>query len=172
MVFKEGAELRLEEVEADIALDPDKNYNFVQNKVFDDYGRVIGETRSYFDDLGNSTQVQTKNLTSQVIIAKQSIPDKFGRPAVTTLSAPVSYPTSNLNSCGQPAEPWENLIFSYKTNFVTKSDGSNYDYTAFDNYGSLNTLENNPHAVNQTIEGTLGWYYSRSVPLPHLKSHS
>lgn len=53
--------------------------------------------------------------------------------------------------------PINNSAFSYKADFVTNTSGEIYKFNNFDL-----SKTNNPDAVGNTSEGTLGWYYSNN----------
>jgi RHS repeat-associated protein len=131
---------------SNLSADVDKNW--ILTRSYDDNGNEIGTGKQFFDYNGQGTQAQTRNESSGQVLATQTIYDFQGRPALTTLAAPIS-----------------NTVFAYSNNFVT-SGGNNYTYTNFDGdptnttnpYAKLNT----PDAVDNTTQGTLGWYYSNN----------
>lgn len=125
----------------------DLNRNWILSQQYDASGNVIGASKNFFDIKGSLTQSQVKNLTAGKVLASQLILDGMGRPALRTLLAPI-----NTDE------------FNYTENFVT-SDGSNpYNYK---NFGGAKF--SNPDPINNTIPGTLGWYYSNNNTLePHV----
>jgi hypothetical protein len=133
----------------------DDHINFVENVSFDEYGRIMAGSRTYFDNQGKATQSQIKNLAADVVLATQTIYDAYGRAAITTLPAPIRVrETETDGSTGCPELSDHGLVFEYAGNFVTKSSIA-YDHTNFDL-----AKENSPDAVDNSIPGTLGWYYS------------
>jgi len=151
-----GAELVLEagieQPENDLTI------NFVEQTTFDEYGRVSGANRSYFDYLGRTTQSQSKNLDAGVVLASQTIYDTYGRAALSTLAAPVSVRGTITNSeCVALVD--QGLGFLYKDNFIKTTSEAPYDYKAFD-ISLSGSNEETPATVQNTEPGTLGWYYS------------
>jgi len=130
------------------ACPPDDQLNWVSNKVYDEKGIVIGENKSFKDNIGRPIQSQARNFSTQDVVASQRIYDSFGRPAITTLAAPV-YSGS----------------FCFKPEFVTASSGQTYDFTKFDienTSGQVFGEKNNPFAIDNSMKGTLGWYFSNN----------
>ncbi len=155
ITLMEGAELSVVYAPKEItSSDPDYYRNFTEIEVYDDYGNVVASGRGYFDDLSRSTQYQYKNIASGAVIAGQQLYDRTGKPALTTLPAPVFLKTNQYDRCGNIARQWENIDYSYKTNFIATSSGA-YNYENFD-LAKINL----PDALSQSEPGTLGWYYS------------
>jgi RHS repeat-associated protein len=153
-----GAELILDYEEPVIdesELNPDMN--FIQTTTYDEYGRVTGQSRQYFDEQGRGLQSQYKILDKDVAMATQTIYDAYGRPVINTLPAPVASGTfaKEDTECGDQVERGAKVRFAYKTNFVRKAENEPYNYTHFDF-----DKEENPDPVWAGEEGTLGWYYS------------
>lgn len=140
-------------IEAPIIYCPgDLSRNWDKETMFDEWGNIISESKTYFDSFGKITQNQNKNLTDNKIIVTQNVFDRLGRPVLTTLPAPIS-----------------ESEFCYKDNFITNQNGITYNYNDFDksNYSSnpnfISTGEvDDPAAVQTTQIGTLGWYYSNN----------
>jgi len=141
----------------------DEKLNFVEQTTFDEYGRVLGANRNYYDYFGRPTQSQSKNLDAGVVLATQTIYDVYGRAALSTLPAPVSVRGSVDNSQCGVAVVDQGLSFLFKNNFIKAADGTAYDYKAFDlslSTGTTISKEETPLAVENTEPGTLGWYHS------------
>lgn len=124
--------------------------NWVTVESFDNNGNVMSQTRSYSDALGRSTQQQNLDIENGNVLASQSVFDAFGRPVIQTLAAPV----------------FQGGIF-YKDGFIKDPSGNNYSYDDFDkpitSWTSPAAGEvNNPNAVNNSTQGSLGWYYSNN----------
>ena len=124
--------------------------NWIETTAYDRDGDVIASAKAYSNYLGKPLQTQQKNLTENQVMASQPIYDKYGRPVIQTLSAPV-----------------DQTQFCYKEDFVTNQYGEVYDYEDFDipnNTNSENYIASGevdkPKAVGSAQEGTLGWYYS------------
>jgi RHS repeat-associated protein len=145
-----GAELFLKELPQELSTDSE--YNFIESLTRDEYGRTLTHTRTYFDDNGRKLQTQAKNFESQVVLADAVIYDQEGRAALTTLPAPVRG-VNEENTC--PGED-PHLVFQFREDFIT-SGGKPYHYSNFDK-----AKENNPDPIDQSVEGTLGWYYSNN----------
>ena len=124
--------------------DYDRNWIYV--RTYDENGVEIAAAKSFFDNNGKATQAQAKNETTGNVLATETIYDLQGRGVVTTLPAPIN-----------------NSAFAYNSNFITSS-GAAYNYLNFDGDPSNTTTPyaklNNPDAVDNTTQGTLGWYYS------------
>ncbi|MEL6636605.1 MAG: RHS repeat-associated core domain-containing protein, partial [Bacteroidota bacterium] len=90
-----------------------------------------------FDDFGRIIQNQEKNMVTEEVWASATIYDKFGRPAINTLSAPTGKDR-----------------IEYQSNFVRNTSGQAYGPSDFDG----NKL-NSPNAVGEQLN-TLGWWYS------------
>jgi RHS repeat-associated protein len=130
----------------------DNNINFVENVNFDEYGRIRSAGRTYFDNQGKQTQAQSKNLAADVVLATQTIYDAFGRAAISTLPAPVRVREGAASECPELSD--NGLVFDFVDKFVTKSS-TPYSSANFDL-----AKESNPDAVDNSVAGTLGWYYS------------
>jgi hypothetical protein len=156
-----GAELILDVSEPEIG--SDKNMNFTEQTTYDEYGRVIGNARSYFDDMGVLVQTQSKNFSKAVVLANATLYDAYGRIAISTLSAPVSAyegPESGTDANKCPIIPSERIDFAYKSDFVKASESATYKTINFDLVSETVSKEENPDPVYAGTEGTLGWYYS------------
>jgi len=149
-----GAELRL--VDEDSG-EPDEDMNFTEETSYDEYGRVLTQTRDYFNDNGLVVQQQVKDLAANVIMASSTLYDAYGRGVITTLPAPVKT-ISPDKECPEDSQVGSQIGFAYRSDFITSgSDLTDYDYTDFDL-----THETTPVPVDASAEGTLGWYYSAS----------
>ncbi|HEY9003264.1 MAG TPA: RHS repeat-associated core domain-containing protein, partial [Mucilaginibacter sp.] len=124
--------------------DYDKNWVYV--RTYDENGVEIGAAKSFYDNNAKPTQTQTKNETTGNVLATQTIYDLQSRPVISTLSAPTN-----------------NSAFAYSPNFVT-ANNLPYSYLNFDGDPTNTTTPyaklNNPDAVDNATQGTLGWYYS------------
>ncbi|WP_439698633.1 RHS repeat domain-containing protein [Mucilaginibacter sp. AW1-7] len=131
------------------ANDYDKNWILTRN--YDENGNEIGSSKAFFDNNGKLTQSQTKNETTGHVLASQTIYDLQGRAVVATLPAPIN-----------------NSAFAYNSSFVTKN-GVAYNYLNFDGDPTSTTNPyaklNSPDAVDNTTQGSLGWYYSNNNSL-------
>ncbi|WP_405206218.1 RHS repeat-associated core domain-containing protein [Aquimarina sp. LLG6339-5] len=122
--------------------DTDKNwvsvnsYGITENVV----GNFIGASVSYYDDLGKGTQSQTFDTKAKKIWASEIRYDSQGRPALSTLSAPIG---------GNPS-------FTYKDGFIKKSGNADFNISDYEN-----TDLENPTPVTDGAN-TLGWYYSEN----------
>ena len=122
--------------------DTDKNwvsvnsYGITENVV----GNFIGASVSYYDDLGKGTQSQSFDLKGQKTWASEVRYDQQGRPALSTLTAPIG----------------SEGAFTYKDGFIKKSGNADFNINDYEN-GDIE----NPTPVT-TEENTLGWYYSEN----------
>lgn len=149
-----GAELILDAPPTLPENDADLTLNFTEENTYDEYGRVLSSSRIYFDDQGAAVQTQFKNLSSEVVLANETLYDAYGRAALTTLPAPVRANDQPVE-CAEDNVPGSTTFFAYKPDFIKAVDGTTYNYTHFDL-----TNEETPLPVDATTEGTLGWYYS------------
>lgn len=115
--------------------------NWVLSRNFDVNGDTIAESKSFFDLSGHPLQSQFKSFTTRHVLGTQPIYDRFGRPAIQTLAAPIN-----------------SSDFYYKSDFVKNASGERYNTTNFDTDNKLNV----PDPVNSGQMGTLGWYYSNN----------
>lgn len=125
--------------------------NWVTSKTYAQDGTLLSEEKTYSDYLGRTTQVHSKLLTNNDVLATQTIYDALGRPVVTTLPAPLN------QGC-----------LTYKENFITL-ENQPYSFNDFDqpNYSQNQSVlsygeVDKPRPVENTQSGTLGWYYSNN----------
>ncbi|HEY9008216.1 MAG TPA: hypothetical protein VIM75_18875, partial [Ohtaekwangia sp.] len=141
-----------------VSLRGDESLNWVHTQAFDGTtetingqatDKVVSESKSYFGDDGKNLQSQTKSFTTGKIMTSQELRDQYDRTVGSTLPAPIA-----------------SADFSYNAAFVLAPSGDVYDHNDFDNTspGSVNTVYN-PVEVNDTEEGTVGWYYSANNTL-------
>ena len=125
--------------------DLDRNWRHVRSYAED--GTLKGESRQYYDSLGNPTQNQSRNIVEGKIIASTPVYDVYTRAAIQTLPAPIP---------GQ--------AFTFKENFITgTSPYYAYTYNDFDKpatTGNESGELNNPKPVNES--SLLGMYYSNN----------
>ena len=155
VVLTDGAELIVERGDADGPAGyygDDLAYNFTQQTVYDDFGNVIGENKQYFDALGRGIQSQTKNRKKGVLLATQTLYDRYGRASVTTLPAPIRAYTEAAvydQACPEWVKAKQFVQFGYQNNLLVDTQGSQYDY--------FDINENEPVG---DAPFTVGWYYS------------
>jgi len=127
----------------------DLNLNWVYTRTYDENGNEIGASKAFFDNNGKPIQTQTKNETTGQVLAAQTVYDVQGKGVLSTLAAPIN-----------------NSAFAYNAYFVTNSTGAPYDYTNFD-WNSSNGFSKtvSPDIVNNSTQGSLGWYYSNNNTL-------
>lgn len=122
--------------------------NWVMEENFDAGGNIISQSKAYSDNLGRSTQSQSRDIANSNVIAQQNAFDAYGRASLSTMAAPV----------------FQSGI-GYKSNFITYNSGSTFDWNAFDKPVTTNNLTgeiNNPATVDNSTQGSLGWYYSNN----------
>ncbi|AXT52108.1 RHS repeat-associated core domain-containing protein [Aquimarina sp. BL5] len=122
--------------------DTDKNwvsvnsYGITENII----GNFKGASVSYYDDLGKGTQSQTFDPKEKKTWASEVRYDHQGRPALSTLSAPIG----------------NDGAFTYKEGFIKKLGNADFDISDYEK----SDIEN-PTPVTAEAN-TLGWYYSES----------
>jgi RHS repeat-associated protein len=165
VVLEAGAELKIETVPFIDPKDQDASLNFANQTVFDDYGRPMATSRQYFDESGQPTQIQVKDLVSNTILAQQTMYDRFGRAALQTLPAPIVHSTYNFDACGNARIiAGDQLYFAYKPNFL--QDATNEAQFRYENFDDTKIAS--PDKPKQNESGTLGWYYSDKNIAPTL----
>ncbi|MGY3793191.1 RHS repeat domain-containing protein [Aquimarina sp. 433] len=122
--------------------DTDKNwvsvntYGITENQI----GNLTGASVTYYDDIGKTTQSQVFDKKGKKTWASEIRYDHQGRPAVSTLTAPIG----NAGS------------FSHKDGFIKKEGNANFNISDYEK----EDIENPTPVTNE--ENTLGWYYSNS----------
>ncbi len=152
-----GAELFLEPGTPLPTTDLDRN--FVETKGYNEYGELQSASRSYFDGIGRPTQTQYQDLEKNIILASELLYDARGRVAITTANAPVWKALNPPDDACPTQLPGNDLVFEYKEGFITAGE-EDYDRTKFDQVNGTVNNELTPAPVDNTEEGTLGWYYS------------
>ncbi|MBP2833281.1 hypothetical protein J8281_13890 [Aquimarina sp. U1-2] len=117
----------------------EESKNTVKIIGYDITGKIIAQSKSYFDNLGKLVQVQTKDFKTGETWASSTLYDSQGRQALRTLSAPTNRDIP--------------LDFFYRSNFIRKNDGNTFSVADFENNPEDPTIVGNQ-------ENTLGWYYS------------
>jgi RHS repeat-associated protein len=115
--------------------------NWVIKRTLDQNGSPVSESKNFFDLSGLALQSQSKSFTTQHVLASQPLYDLYGRTAIQTLVAPINSST-----------------YIYKPDFVRNTSGQRYNTTNFDIGNKLNA----PDPVDDSQQGTLGWYYSNN----------
>lgn len=155
-----GAEVELELPDPSTEGDVDADMNFIESVAYNEYGQVLSNSRSYFDNNGQALQSQHKNLAEGVVMTKATLYDAYDRPVISTLPAPTGFVTDDTanDECEESVPNTERLNFTFKEDFVKASTEGQpiYDYTHFD----AASTELNPVPVDGSSKGTLGWYYS------------
>lgn len=122
------------------------NLNWTQTKAFDKDGLVKSISKQYFDEQGKVVQTQSSQRKDGLVFVSQPLYDVYGRQIGATLPAPK-----------------DNYTIQYKPDFITTNGTTPYSYTDFDNtITTSNSLGEvyNPKPVDNSIPGSLGWYYS------------
>ncbi|GAA3647299.1 RHS repeat-associated core domain-containing protein [Flavivirga jejuensis] len=114
-----------------------ENNNWIIAKTYNINGTLKTYSKAYFNEFGKGTQNQTLDAKTGRIWANQTLYDTQGRPALSTLSAPVN----------------ESGVFLHKSGFMKNNIGFNYNNADFE------TDPENPSSVG-TATNTLGRYYS------------
>ncbi|HAC26032.1 MAG TPA: hypothetical protein DCE81_14050 [Cytophagales bacterium] len=100
---------------------------------------VAAASKTFSDGMGKPLQTQSKVLARNNVLASQPVYDQLGNPSLQTLPAPI-----NASD------------FAYRHKFVANPSGARYGAGDYDLPANLN----NPATVNNSVPGTLGWYYS------------
>ena len=117
-----------------------ENRNWVASTSYDLSGRLTSSGIGYYNSLGKSTQNQSLDIKTGKIWASEVRYDEFGRPAFSSLSAPV-----------------DSLNYGYKSNFLTKENGSPFTRT------DLANITDNSSDVQMSVQkNKVGWYYSEN----------
>jgi len=117
----------------------DDMMNWIQQDWLDQNG-LYRSQKVYYDLTGRMIQKQVKNLSLSNVLVNGVISGKHDRVVLNTLSAP-----SGIS------------FFSYNTKFISHNN-KKYNYENFDLEGKIT----NPDPIQNTIEGSLGWYYSEN----------
>lgn len=125
----------------------DDKLNWYETISYDETGTPVNHSKDYFDQGGQNLQSQWKTFERPAIFNTQIVLDNLGRPALTTLPAPTM-----------------KSGFEYDHYFVRSSATARYDAGDFDDLAT----KYDPTAVDNTVAGTLGWYYSENNSLEPL----
>ena len=125
--------------------EPYEDRNWIRSRSFDVEGIIRAQNKNYLDGLGKRTQTQTLDFKNQRIWAHQTLYDIQGRPAIQTLSAPISDTNTNTDEA-----------FAYKEDFIKNTNGGNYGLSDFDN----SNLENPTEVSSSSNSYDLGRQYS------------
>ncbi|MFZ6011382.1 MAG: hypothetical protein ACOYXT_13625 [Bacteroidota bacterium] len=126
--------------------------NWIHAKQFDGTNQsttpvIYAQSKAYFDYAGKPLQSQTKNHTRDQVFATQNLKDSYERLAGATLPAPIASGT-----------------FRYTPGFFLNANQQPYSFKDFDLPGTTT----NPNRVDNSVPGTLGWYYGEHNTLqPH-----
>jgi hypothetical protein len=131
--------------------DCDDKLNWIESRSFDPTTVLSGNAKVYYSYAGNALQTQVRSFETSKYFLSQPLADKFNTVVGSTLSAP----TSQTN-------------FRYNHRFLSGVNGE-YGYKDFDLAENIDA----PVPVDQTLVGSLGWYYSannnveENVPVTH-----
>lgn len=119
--------------------------NWIQTTSFDGSAlqQIVFDSKQYFDNSGQLFQSQTRNLSAGLVLASQPIKDQYDRNVGSSLPAPRSI------TSGQ---------FGFQAAFLLTQDGNPFNYQDF----GFNDV------FDETIPGSLGWYYSSNNTLEPL----
>jgi RHS repeat-associated protein len=124
-------------------LEPYEDINWVRGRSYDINGDLVGSSKGYFDALGKATQNQTLDIKTGRTWARHILYDTQGRPALSTLSAPVR----------------ELGDFEYAPDFFQDENNSAFNIEDFEGVAAGVDKIVNPTPVG-TNTNTLGRYYS------------
>lgn len=129
----------------------DNDKNWVLTRTYDENGKEITIAKAFFDKNGKNIQTQVKNESTGHVLASQPLYDLQGRAVGNTLAAPTN-----------------NSAFAYKDQFISRNNVA-YSYLNFDGDPASTTNPyarvNSPDPVDNSQQGTLGWYYSNNNTL-------
>ncbi|MEW7292967.1 RHS repeat domain-containing protein [Aquimarina sp. 2304DJ70-9] len=122
--------------------DTDKNWVSVNSYGITENveGNFIGASVSYYDNLGKGTQSQSFDLKGKKTWASEIRYDHQGRPALSTLTAPIG----------------SEGAFTYKDGFIKKSGNADFNISDYEK----SDIENPTPVTSES--NTLGWYYSQN----------
>jgi RHS repeat-associated protein len=127
---------------------------WMEETTYDEYGNIVAQSRSYSDMLGRTTQVQSRNIAENKILAAEVLYDRQGRAVLQTLPAPITQTcfTYNINFIAAP---------SYCGPDASYPNCSPYTYLDFDKTWNSEAAGeiNNPNPVGKSTSA-LGTYYS------------
>src|SRR5690242_18977560 len=111
-------------IQAQVPNNPSSNsdMNWVISRTYNESGTVTGEVKQFYDNDGTPLQTQTHNIAAGQVLAAQPLYDALGRPAATTLAAPIN-----------------NQSFNYQPTFVKSGSGAANDYHNCHRYYSTPT---------------------------------
>ncbi|MEO1412968.1 MAG: RHS repeat-associated core domain-containing protein, partial [Bacteroidota bacterium] len=119
----------------------DGSWNHITTRTYDGQGEslchVMGESRTYLDEIGREVQQQRKDVQTNQVWASEQLYDRYGRPAIKTLEAPTG-----------------SQRIRHQDNFVLDESGNPYGHDDFEG----NKL-NDPNEVGDQLN-TVGWWYS------------
>ncbi len=122
----------------------DVNRNWTQKSLYDVQGNVVGSQKQFYDALGRPTQSQVKSMSSGQVLATQTLYNRAGVGVLTTLPAPIN-----------------NTGYKYHDHFITTA-GIPYGPPHFDGLSQ-------PLPPDQSVPGTVGWYYIRRTHVSLLR---
>ena len=130
----------------------DVNYNYTLQTGFDDFGNVIAQSKQYFDAQGRLMQSQSKDLERGVVLASQTVYDRYGRAGAVSLPAPVRASSGGgplSAQCPEYVMRVKPVQFGYVDKLLLNPEGN--PYSADDIY---------EHRPVKDQVGSVGWYYS------------
>ena len=130
----------------------DVNYNYTLQTGFDDFGNVIAQSKQYFDAQGRLIQSQSKDLERGVVLASQTVYDRYGRAGAVSLPAPVRASSGGgplSAQCPDYVDQVKPVQFGYVDKLLLNPSGN--PYSADDIY---------EHRPVKDEVGSVGWYYS------------
>jgi hypothetical protein len=106
----------------------DDKMNWIENVQYDcapgGTPTAVAHNKTYFDDSGVPLQGQQKNLARAEVLATQTVADKFDRPVITTLPAPINSATFKFKKWFVTTASGELLCHRNLDNIVGKESGT------------------------------------------------
>lgn len=146
--------------------DANKNYNYTEIESYDILtGSIVGQSKSYFDQLGRSTVSLTKDFKENKIWGSEQVYDSFGRPFQTSFPATTCFDFDKVNFLSSSGAK-TTLLDQYYSNTNTDNE---FQATATHPYSETNYDKLNPGNVinvvgGNQINGEWKTGYSYTVP--------
>lgn len=158
MILSSGATLTTKAGGIDEALPlSNEEENYVLQKSYDVYGRMTGAGITYFDALGRPEQQQYIDIGSGQLMASENYYDGYGRGLLSSLTAPIGTNIADEECPEFPIDESGWVAFEKKENFAPLQSGATLRSESIEDGRVVSPVKN-------TVEGTLGHYYSTGSP--------
>ncbi|WP_420553707.1 RHS repeat domain-containing protein [Tenacibaculum aiptasiae] len=119
----------------------DQDRNWLRTKTYDIRKKLVGASKTYYDNLGKLEQAQSYDIKNKRTWSNQTFYDAQGRPALQTLNAPIT-PEGSI------------VTFGYKNDLVKNSSGTALTTTDIESEDVINSVKISPNG------NPLGEYYA------------